>query len=253
MSDAIYQIPGFTLPKGRSALTRAELADAFGVAVTALESQAADHGDELREHGMTVLTGDSLSVFKTESGISSRAGSLTVYPSTAVTVSGFLLTESDIARQFRTQVIRKLQQPSSPRRKRVAGPGSLFPDELEYARQQGVKRMKLPSGFEVEFDTSGTQYALALITRAVDDRVSDKEETMAKAVMYVDQTAAVAAQVLASIEHQAKQAGVQLKPPPPPAVPLPPAPPVRGSQRGGPSSYTGSKEQDGNDPYANNA
>lgn len=51
----------------------------------------------------------------------------------------------------------------TPRRKRVAGPGTPFPDELEYLQHTGASRVRLPSGFEIEFATEGILYATSLV------------------------------------------------------------------------------------------
>lgn len=49
--------------------------------------------------------------------------------------------------------------PRTPRRKRIAGPGTPFPEELTYLKDQGANRVKLPSGFEIEFDPDRMIYA----------------------------------------------------------------------------------------------
>lgn len=70
----------------------------------------------------------------------------------------------------------------APRRKRIAGPGTLFPDELEFLRQSGARRVKLPSGFEIEFATEGTEYALSLVKSAVETRVIAHDQFVIKAL-----------------------------------------------------------------------
>jgi len=71
----------------------------------AIESVIRDHKDELTSDGMQVLKGERLSAFKTETGFSSRAASLTIIPRRALLRIGMLLRDSLVARQVREYLL----------------------------------------------------------------------------------------------------------------------------------------------------
>lgn len=56
----------------------------YEVPIDAIEAHIRNNRDELEQDGMAVLTGTRLSAFKTETGISSRAASLTIIPRRAI-------------------------------------------------------------------------------------------------------------------------------------------------------------------------
>lgn len=85
------------MPEGRTVLARQEVAAAFGVSDKTLESTVTRHRAELHEHGLQRLTDKaSGKIFKVEKFFPARGPQvLDVFPPTAVTIVGMLLTESD--------------------------------------------------------------------------------------------------------------------------------------------------------------
>ncbi len=77
----------------------------YEVPVDAIEAHIRNNRDELEQDGMVVLTGTRLSAFKTETGISSRAGSLTIISRRAILRIGMLLRDSEVAKAVRTALL----------------------------------------------------------------------------------------------------------------------------------------------------
>lgn len=104
-TEALDHFTQFELPAGRTLITLSEAAAAFGVGTSAIERHVADHGDELKSNGFEVLTGDRLSLFKRESGYTSRAASLSVFSRRATLNLAMLLRDSEVARAVRAYLL----------------------------------------------------------------------------------------------------------------------------------------------------
>lgn len=81
------------------------VADYYEVDIDAIEWHIRNNKDELMSDGLKVLKGKELSEFKTESGIQSRAGSLTIIPRRAILRIGMLLRDSEVAKRVRTYLL----------------------------------------------------------------------------------------------------------------------------------------------------
>jgi phage antirepressor YoqD-like protein len=115
-TEALDAVKSLTMLPGDTYLTVDMVATYYEVPVDAVESHIRRDRDELVGDGLEVLTGSRLSAFKTESGYTSRAGSLTLIPRRAILRLGMLLRDSRIAQQVRTYLLDSEQnrQPALP-------------------------------------------------------------------------------------------------------------------------------------------
>lgn len=77
----------------------------YEVSPKTVESSVYDNREELESDGLQILTGSSLSSFKKESQIKSRAASLTIIPRRAILRLGMLLRDSKVAQAVRAMLL----------------------------------------------------------------------------------------------------------------------------------------------------
>lgn len=104
-TEVLDRVKALTLAPGDLVATLEMAAAYYEVTVTAIEETIRRNRDELMADGMEVLTGQRLSVFKTESRLQTRAASLTVLPRRAILRAGMLLRDSPVARRVRDYLL----------------------------------------------------------------------------------------------------------------------------------------------------
>ncbi|MFF8768522.1 phage antirepressor KilAC domain-containing protein [Nocardiopsis dassonvillei] len=111
--EALDKVKALTLMPNSMYASIDQTATYFEVHPDAIEKAIRVNREELDSDGMRVLTGARLSAFKAESGVRTRAASLTLLPRRAILRMGMLLRDSYVARQVRTHLLDSERAPAA--------------------------------------------------------------------------------------------------------------------------------------------
>ncbi|MEV2277749.1 phage antirepressor KilAC domain-containing protein [Nocardiopsis sp. NPDC049922] len=110
--EVLDKVKALTLMPRTMYATIEQTATYYEVHPDAVEKAIRVNREELDADGLQVLTGARLSAFKAESGLRTRAASLTLLPRRAILRVGMLLRDSYVARQVRTHLLTAERTPA---------------------------------------------------------------------------------------------------------------------------------------------
>ena len=99
----------FAVWEGKSLITRNQLADFYEVPITTIDSNHQNHSQEFTRDGVKVYRGKDLRDVRGILPLTSKSPKETIYTAAGALRMGFILRDSEVAKEVRTVVIQMIQ------------------------------------------------------------------------------------------------------------------------------------------------